>query len=300
MGGAGLSHFSTSTTNSPGTVCPTNQQLVYMTAMDHDGDGWDTGDSYVVQKGGVTITSGTMTGAVRDDFLKQTSMCLAYGTDYTVQLNRASSKSNSNEIGFEIDNQVYLSDYQTSGSFSVPAASCANPMLSLTLVGSLLGVPYGWNGDTHYELEQTDGGDGEYEGTLVTGMVRDQSYCLSDGTWELSLDNVPKNDDFLDDYIGNYYGSEEYYLSASLSTGSAVVDKKTKLVFTLEGGSVTYFDTMKVSSDGDDDDELSPGAAAAIAVSVLVVVGAVVACGLCYWNSKKQSSLSSQSDVNQL
>jgi hypothetical protein len=294
IGSAGLTYSSQSTSSSY-TVCGTNQELVKMTAMDHDGDGWDTGDSYLVQKSGVTITSGTMSGAVGNDFLKQTSMCLDYG-DYTVQLIRAagSGDSDSNEIGFEIDNRVYLSDRQTTGTFSVPAAICANPTLDLTLVGSLLGVPYGWNGETHYELEQTKGGNGEYEGTLVTGMVRDQSYCLSDGTWELTLNDLPKNDDFLDDYIGSYYGSEEYYLSASVSTLQASIDQKTKLIFTLEGGVLTDFQTKKVSGDGDDDDELSAGAAVAIALSIIVLVGAIIGCGLCSWNSKnKQTSLAS-------
>lgn len=301
IGSAGLTYTSQSTASSY-TVCGSNQQLVYMTAMDHGGDGWGVGNSYVVLKAdGTTVASGTMSGAVNDDFMKQMSMCLDNG-EYTVNLVR--NGAGDDEMGFEIDNQVYLSQHQTTGSFTVPATTCATSTIYLTLVGSLYGVPYGWNGDSKYELEQTKGGNLEYSGTLVTGMVRDHVYCLPDGSYELTMDDIPKNDDFFDDnYMAGYFGVEEYYISAYITGSSEAVsiDKSLKYVFTLENGVLTESNVVKNKDNGDDDDdELTAGGAAAIALAIIFIIAAVLCCGLCYWNSKRKqaNSLASQQEIS--
>jgi hypothetical protein len=289
IGSAGLT-FSSSSLSTSYTTCGTNQELVYMTAMDHDGDGWGTGNSYLVQKNGVTIATGTMSGSVGDDSYKQMSMCLDHGTDYSVSL--IQTGDDEDEMGFEIDHQVYLSNYKTSGTFSVPATSCANPSLDLVLVGSLYGVPYGWNGDTHYQLTQTSGGSLSYKGTLVTGLTREHSYCLPDGSYEVTMHDVPKTDDFFDDdYMGGYFGAEEYLMEISLSTTETAINEKYKFTFTLKDGVVTSANVKKTSGGSDDDDgELTPGAAAAIAFAVIFVVVAVICCGVCYWNNKKKAT----------
>lgn len=283
IGSADLT-YSSSASFTSFSVCGTNQDLVYMTAMDHDGDGWD-GNSYVLQKGGVTIATGTMTGVVGDDSFRQMSMCLEHGTDYSVSLLQGGSDSD--EMGFEVDNQVYLSDYQTTGTFSVPPASCVNPNLDLLLVGSLYGVPYGWNGDTHYQVLQTKGGNLKYKGTLVTGMLRQHTYCLPDGSYEVIMKGVPDDDDFFDDdYMGGYFGAEEYFMQISISSEETSIDQSYKFTFTLEGGMLTATGTKK-NSGGDDDDEISTGTAIAIAFGVIFLVVALLCCGMCYCNSKK-------------
>lgn len=181
-------------------ICPENRHLVHMTAMDHGGDGWESGNSYSILKSGIAIVSGTMSGSIGDDFLKDLSLCLDTG-EYTVQIIQQKGDEK-DEIGFEINRQVYLSQFVTSGSFSVPPKSCSNPSLYLVLVGSLAGAPYGWNGGAHYVIQRT-GKSENYKGTLVTGMVREHIYCLLDGKWEISLKHVPNNDDKYDDiYAG--------------------------------------------------------------------------------------------------
>jgi hypothetical protein len=288
IGSAALTYV-TSSSSSSFSVCGTNQELVYMTAMDHDGDGWGTGNSYLVQKNGVTIATGTMSGAVGDDSYKQWSMCLDHGTDYSVSLLR--DGSDSDEMGFEIDHQVYLSQYRTTGTFSVPSASCANPNLSLLLAGSLYGVPYGWNGDTHYQVSQTKGGDLRYKGTLVTGMVREHTYCLPDGSYEVTMTGVPSDDDFFDDdYMGGYFGAEEYFIDITISSVNTAIDQSYTFTFTVEGGVVTEANTKKTSGGDDDDGELTAGAAVAIAFAIIFIVVAAICCGMCYWNSKKNQA----------
>jgi hypothetical protein len=287
IGSSGMTFTSKSSLSSY-TVCGTNQQLVHMTAMDHGGNGWQTGNSYTVMKNGVSVTSGIMTGSVGNDFLKESSLCLDHGT-YEVQL----LGSQVEEMGFEIDRQVYLSRYQTTGTFTVPFPNCGDTRIYLILVGSLYGVPYGWNGETHYQLKRKGGES--YLGTLVTGMTREHDYCIPDGKYELAMVDVPTDgDDFVDDtFYSLSIGVEEYLLVISIGNAEESIDMTEKLTFELQNGIVTSLKVSSRESSGDDDDSTTPALSlvliiVVVAIGVAVIFGILVLIILCAWKRSKR------------
>jgi hypothetical protein len=229
----GILNFVSHTTSAVGTVsvdpndCSESQRKVMLTALDHGGDGWGAGNSVqITNSANVVVFSATLTGGAGDDFQKEFAVCLAVGDDYTVTLLMTGSKSD--EMGVEISPcHIYLSRYLTSSTFSITATAgtfcgdCSGKyLLNLLLSGSLVGVPYGWNGNTHYALQKTPDNSVVYEGTLVTGILRRHLYCLSSGTWRLEFREVPLTDDFFDDdQMAGYFGVEEYEMILSNGGG---------------------------------------------------------------------------------
>mmetsp|Transcript_14029 Transcript_14029/g.14643 ORF Transcript_14029/g.14643 Transcript_14029/m.14643 type:complete len:1100 (-) Transcript_14029:260-3559(-) len=299
--GAGITMSQVKITNSF-TICSSNKYLTYMTLMDHDGDGWNTGNSVKVNSAsGSLIYSGTMSGSVGDDSIKQISLCLDEG-EYTASL--ITNGDDADEMGFEVDDKLFLSQFRKSGTFSISNTNaCTNPLI-LTLQGSVWGIPYGWDDDTHYTLKQVDGGNTQYKGTLVTGIFRNHPYCLDDGTWELTLNDVPLSDDFLDDdYLASYFGVEEYAISFQSGSLTGGIDKTLKLSITYLNGAPTNMIISNYTSSGnndkdDDDDDITPGAAAAIALAVIFIVVMIGCGGFCYFKYKnKQSSTNHEAEI---
>ncbi len=123
--------------------CAINQQFVQMTLLDNGGNGWGTGNSYSIVdlSTGVIIQSGTMSSAIPSDLMVMKSFCLDIG-EYNVNLIRLGPGSN--EMGLEISQcDLYLSQYQSSGSLSITSNrtcnTCTHYPLIMTLVGSLYG-----------------------------------------------------------------------------------------------------------------------------------------------------------------
>jgi hypothetical protein len=255
------------------TFCGTNQHLVHMTTMDHGGDGWEAGNSYVITKDGVTVASGTMSGSVGDDFLKQSSMCMASGT-YEVKF----EGSNFDEMGFDIANQVYLSQFDKTGTFFVPPPNCGMATISLLLSGSSYGVPYGWNGQTHYKLKSKNGK--AYSGSLVTGITREHTFCIPDGEYVLTLDDVPNDDDFYPQNVDPLtVGVEEYFIRFTVDYNQASIDKDSMVKFRIENGEMVWTGIYpRDSSDDDDDDESTTSSL--ILIVVLTTVGVAVIFGV--------------------
>jgi hypothetical protein len=281
--------FSTSAKNSISSGdnplgCATDERMVRLSAMGRTAVGWGSGQKYrIANTDNSFVLEGTMSGADKQDFLTDSSVCLPVGS-FTASLLNTVSSSDLSEMALEVTTcDVYLSEYQPSASFTISSASsdycgvCTTYLVSLLLAGSFYGVPYGWKDDTHYELTQSSGGDKNYMGTLATGMVREHKYCLGDGTYTLAIKNVPKNDDFLDDdYLANYFGVEEYaiYFADSSGNSKTLVPSQT-MTITVSGGSADI-STSGGGGGSDDDDSISTGAAIAIAVAVIVVIGCCV------------------------
>ena len=83
-------------------------------------------------------------------------------------------------------------------------------------------VPYGWKNPSHYEIEQIDGPDStEYidiEGTLIASPYLSHLICLSNGTYIVTLDEVPESDDILvNETERAKYGVEEYRIFFNLN-----------------------------------------------------------------------------------
>jgi hypothetical protein len=153
---------------------------------------------------------------------------------------------------------------------------CSDYNVLLTMTGSFFGVPYGWRGDTHYHVSQRDG-EVEYEGVLATGMIREHYYCLTTGTYEISLDDVPADDDgWLDDQYesyAKYVGVQEYELHITDSENSVTINPKTYAVLTVDGSS----GTIVVKGDNDDDDAtISDGALAGIIIAAVVIIACCI------------------------
>lgn len=86
-------------------------------------------------------------------------------------------------------------------------------------------VPYGWKNPSHYEIEQIDGPDStkyiDIEGTLIASPYLSHLICLSNGTYIVTLDDVPESDDFIkDDEYGykSQVGVEEYRIFFNLNS----------------------------------------------------------------------------------
>jgi hypothetical protein len=244
------SRATTSVDYNPNNCSAGTQQRIVFTALDHGGDGWIPGNSFEIrnQRTNILILNGTLNGMVdTENFMKEFSVCLEIGDPYTVSfvstvVDVSGGTTVWDEMGFEISScHIYLSKYLQASTFSfssLPLFSSAGNMsnvtlpvvdqicgqcnvsqfsLELILIGSLYGgVPYGWNGGTHYQLKRT-GEEGEgYNGTLVTGLMRVHSYCLTSGVWSIEFLDAPLDDDFLtDDYYAKYFGVEEYQILVS-------------------------------------------------------------------------------------
>lgn len=71
----------------------------------------------------------------------------------------------------------------------------------------------GWKGTSKYVLQDQD----DFvvsEGTLLVGMLEERSLCLpSNSSFQLTLDDVPLSDDFLDDdFLAQFLGVQEYQI----------------------------------------------------------------------------------------
>jgi hypothetical protein len=239
--------YSNSSTSYNPHSCSDTQQLISMTLYDNGGDGWGSGNSYLITNTttGAVIQTGTMGSAIPSDLMVRSSFCLEFGS-YSVALLQTGAKTN--EMSLEINQcHLYLSEYQPTGTISITSATdcnvCSNYLLTMTLRGSLYGsmppspppppllltpllsslsVPYGWKNSSHYTVTQTKGSpDADpnsyllLEGTLIASPFRDHSICLSDGTYVITMDDIPKSDDFLTDddyyaYLQSEVGVEEY------------------------------------------------------------------------------------------
>jgi hypothetical protein len=265
--------------------CATNQRLVRMTAMDRQANGWTSGAKYRITGNSASI-EGTMSGSDKEDFITTRSMCLEVGS-YSVSLLNPSSPTDFSEMAFEVDTcNVYLSEYQTSSSFSIGSSTssycgtCPTYQISLLLAGSFYGVPYGWSGNSHYVLKQTKGGDATHSGTLATGMLREHRYCLDSGTYSLYFRGVPTSDDFLDDdYLANYVGKEEYTIYVSDSAGNDfMLTEGLEAVLTVDASTATYI-VAEADDSGDEKSAISPVVLgiiiAVVVVIILCVIGAI-------------------------
>jgi hypothetical protein len=274
--------------------------------MDREGDGWE-GSTYSITKSGssTALVTGTMSGAAGQDSYQELSRCMDYGT-YTVRL--TDSGLDPNDIALNIEGCVYLSMYKLSGSFTVAAEgssndcnSCSKLAVSLILVGSFYGVPYGWHAPTNFQLTQTSGGSITYQGTLATGVGQIQNFCLDDGTWSLKLDDVPASDDlFDDDDMETYFGTVEYSLDYIDSSGNREsIDATTMLLMNVSNQEAVVSVAPRYGEGeakgggggGSGDDSLSAGIIAAIVIAVVVVIG--VASLIAYWASRARSKISS-------
>lgn len=123
--------------------CSDTQQLIFMTLYDNGGDGWGSGNSYVITDttSGDVIQTGTMTSAIPNDLMVRSSFCLEFG-NYNVALLQTGAKTN--EMSLEINQcHLYLSEYQPNGTISITSNTecniCSNYLLTMTLRGSLYG-----------------------------------------------------------------------------------------------------------------------------------------------------------------
>jgi len=282
----------------PGNCNSNGEMLVFVTAMDSAGDGWGTNTYEIVNSSGYVVESVSLSGAVPNDFYTTRSYCLPVG-DYSVELVDGGS-SGATEMAVELGQcSLYLSEYKTSGEFSVTSAedcnTCTIYELNMLLIGSIYGVPYGWLGNTHYTITQTKGGSASYAGTLTTGMLLEHKYCLVDGTYRIEFAQVADDDGgFLDDdFLAYYFGVEEYAIYLSDSDGMNVaLAPPDYVVLTIENGESTSVSYNSDKSSDDDDNGLSDGAIAGIAISILVLLSGVVA-GLVYCLCYKKSGTSS-------
>jgi hypothetical protein len=196
--------------------CSSTEFLLSLTKMDRGGDGWGAGNAYVIRNVDNSIFKiGGMNGAVRNDSLAIDKFCIPLGI-YTVSLQQ--NGQSASDMALDIPQCMeYLSSYDTSSTLNIISSTecntCTGNALTITLVGSSYGIPYGWKDGSKYTLEKTSDTDFQTAtGTLATGILADRVFCLLDGSYDLSFLGVPSSDDFLDDasYIADYAGVEEY------------------------------------------------------------------------------------------
>ena len=256
--------------------CPTGEHLVRITLMDRGADGWSAGQSYRVTKMYSSfVRTGTMSGAVKNDSITSESWCLPSGT-YTVTLLNSVDSTDLDEMALELENcKLYLSQYQPSGKFTIGSSTwnycghCPGYEISLLLVGSFYGVPYGWIGNTHYSLTQTTWGDDVFMGTLAIGMLREHKYCVSGGVYVLQLHDAPTTDDAVDDdYMEKIVGHEEYYIYVSINGSGGALYPGFEATITLMPG-------MKgISIQQKDDDD--SGDSSSSRFILVVIIGSVL------------------------
>jgi hypothetical protein len=286
--------------------CESGERLISITAMSRDGAGWAGGTYEIKNASGITVLNGTMSGSVGDDSMRIMHECLMIGS-YTAAL--FGTDTQLPNMALEVDTcNIYLSQYNPTSTFTINATAtsnycsqCSDYSLLLTMIGSFYGVPYGWRGDSHYQVLQREG-EVEYEGVLVTGMIRAHSYCLATGTYEIRLNDIPLDDDgWLDDYYAAYansVGVQEYELYISDIENNVMINSNSYAVLTVDG---TSGKIVVVGGKSDDDDgTISDGVLAAIfTVSVVIVaccIGVVVYLIFCR-NGKKSNGDQTQAAV---
>lgn len=208
-------------------ACAAGEILVSFTMLDNNGDGWGSGNTYEIRlaSDNSLVHSNSLTSVIPNDFYVVDKVCLDEDEDYTVEL--ITSGSNSDQMGLDVEAcGVYLSGaYVTSGALSLSSGTCnacAGADITVALIGSFYGIPYGWKSGSHYEVRGL--GKVLTKGTLTTGVAAFHYLCLpEDGTYTVSVSGVPNNDDFLnDDYLQPYVGVEEYgyFVSGCVATNN--------------------------------------------------------------------------------
>jgi hypothetical protein len=228
--------------------CSDEERYVVLTALDHGGDGWGTGNSFELRDtfDNSLVMSGTLTNEDGQQFRKRIPLCLPAGTTYSVSLIQGGL--NTDEMGLEVSPcNAYLSKYLSSSTFSITSAAssycgdCGSQFkLQVSLLGSFYGIPYGWNKNTHYSVWNSVNGN-SYQGTLVTGMYGLHYYCLSSGTWLVEFSDVPTTDDgeITDDYMAKHFGVEEYEMIVSTSTVDKTITPGMRATVSVSGTSAS-------------------------------------------------------------
>jgi hypothetical protein len=209
---------STTTFSTNELSCGTGNQMVTLQLLDHGGNGWGSGNSFLIQNEAETVTyyTFTMNGDVGKDSLQEAAFCLPEGVRYVAKLNQKGS--NTKEMGVTIPQcDVYLSAQLTTRTLDLTTASQCNPcstsssyLLQTTLYGPTKGIPYGWKDEAKYGLYQQLNASAEVIttlGTLTTGVMNEREFCLPQGVYYLEFDNVPANDDV---YVAGTEGVSSY------------------------------------------------------------------------------------------
>jgi hypothetical protein len=147
----------------------------------------------------------------------------------------------------------------------------------LTSICLCLSVPYGWKNSSHYTIKQTKGSSDPLllEGTLIASPFLDHSICLSDGTYVVTLDDVPENDDFLpnDDYYAGLHseaGVEEYRIFFNQNR-KLKMKASDKAIITVTGSTAT----IKIKHPSESDYELPVGGVIGVVLTSLFLLAAL-------------------------
>jgi hypothetical protein len=162
------------------------------------------------------------------------------------------------------------------------------PSLSpLRLPLSPLSVPYGWKNSSHYTITQTeapsDTDPASYlllQGTLIASPLLAHSICLSDGTYVITMDDIPPSDDFLSSLDDDYYaylegkvGVDEYRIFFSLSQDKTLKMKASqRAIVTVTGSSAT----IKIKDGPSNASKYSLSAGGVVGVVLTAIILAVV------------------------
>jgi hypothetical protein len=188
--------------------CTSNQQMITLELLDHGGNGWGSGNSFVIQDfatESITYHTFTMNGDVGKDSYQEVSVCLTEGMKYVAKF--IQNGSNKKEMSVTIPQcSVYLfgsdGDDVTSQILDLTTSSVCNPCPSTTkyllhtaLYGPTEGIPYGWKSDSRYSLLQKIDANTSVvvtAGTLATGVKSSRDFCLASGVYYLEFDGVPE------------------------------------------------------------------------------------------------------------
>jgi hypothetical protein len=202
--------------------CSSGQQMITLDLLDRGGNGWGSGNSFVIQDASESTTyhTFTMNGDVGKDSSQEQSVCLTEGVKYVAKF--IQNGSNKKEMGVTIPQcSVYLSSDVTSQLLDLTTSSLCNPcpsskfLLNTALYGPAEGIPYGWKDDSRYTLLQSLDVNTTVvitTGTLTTGVKSSRNYCLGSGVYYLEFDGVPDNDDI---YVAGSVGVSSYRIEVS-------------------------------------------------------------------------------------
>lgn len=281
-------------------LCPEDEMMVTVRMMDRGGDGWESGDFYIITNiAAEVVATGTMGSEVPNDFLKRESLCLPVGK---YELTLLPLGDDCKEMTIAVDDcTVYLAGILPSyhsAELDVVANSqggfdcnlCGGASVPLLLVGSLYGVPYGWVEGISYRVFDVDN-EILFEGTLGTGNFEERHLCFEDGSYSLYF-NVPSNldDDFFDDdYFGDQYGIEEYLMQLG---NAYTIDINHAMSFSVLNGALTNettIFTVEIASSDDDDavTELVIIIVVSIVVAICCVIFALFGMGILYCAREK-------------
>lgn len=234
--------------------CHEDERYVVLTALDHGGNGWGTGNSYEIRdiSDNTLVNSGTLSNKAGEQSRKIIPLCLQSDRNYSISLitNGTSTDSDSDEMGLEISPcNIFLSKYMTSSIFTISSTTmssycgdCENKFkLQILLSGSFYGVPYGWNQPSHYILWNSVNSNMIYSGTLITGMYSLHSYCLTSEIWYLEFSDVPSNDDgfITNSNIAQRFGVEEYLMTVTDGINEVSISPGQRTTIIVNGTSAT-------------------------------------------------------------